>query len=256
MIELKTPQEIDVMRKAGAMVGELLEHLSRRVAPGITTKALDEAAHDFIRERGAQPAFLGYRGYPATICVSVNEEVVHGIPGAREIRAGDVVSIDAGVVVDGLYGDAAVTVVVGAVSADTQRLVDTTREALGAGIAKAAVGNRVSDISHAVEQVIVREGFGIVRDFVGHGIGRAMHEDPPIPNFGPPNTGPRLESGMVLAIEPMVTLGRPEVEISADGWTAITKDRSLAAHFEHTVAITDDGASILTAREHAEQGRH
>jgi len=253
MIELKTAREIGLMRQAGGVVGELLEHLSQLVEPGVTTRALDEAAREFIKARGAQPAFLGYRGYPAAICVSVNEEVVHGIPGERQIRTGDVVSIDAGAIIGGLYGDAAVTVTVGHVPERIRRLVETTREALEAGIGKAAVGNRLSDISHAVQEVIEREGFGIVRDFVGHGIGRAMHEDPPIPNFGPPNTGPRLEAGMVLAIEPMVTLGNPEVQISDDGWTARTKDRSVAAHFEHTVAITDAGTSILTEREHAER---
>jgi methionyl aminopeptidase len=176
----------------------------------------------------------------------VNEEVVHGIPGQRQIRPGDVVSIDAGAVVDGFYGDAAITLIVGGAAQEAARLVDTTRRALNEGIAKALPGNRLSDISHAVQRVAEGEGFGVVRDFVGHGIGRAMHEDPPIPNFGSPNMGPRLRAGMVLAIEPMVTLGAPEVEVLADGWTAVTRDRSLAAHFEHSVAITEQGVEVLT----------
>lgn len=246
MIELKTAQEIELMRKAGQVVAGLLQHLAGQAEPGMKTKALDEAAAAYIKAQRAQPAFLGYRGYPATICVSVNEEVVHGIPGERRLRAGDVLSIDAGAVVSGFYADAALTVTLGPAPERTQRLVETTRRALDAGIAQAVVGRRLSDISHAVQQVVEREGFGVVREFVGHGIGRAMHEEPAIPNFGPPDTGPRLRAGMVLAIEPMVTLGRPEVEVLADGWTAVTKDRSLAAHFEHTVAITERGADILT----------
>jgi len=246
MIELKTPHEIELMRKAGHVVAGLLQHVIERVRPGVKTKTLDEAAAAYIKAQGAQPAFLGYRGYPASICVSVNEEVVHGIPGERKIREGDVVSIDAGAIVSGFYGDAALTITVGAVPERAQQLVQTTQRALAAGIKQATVGHRLSDISHAVQQVVEQEGFGVVRDFVGHGIGRAMHEEPPIPNFGPPNMGPRLKAGMVLAIEPMVTMGRPDVEVLSDGWTAVTKDRSLAAHFEHTVAITDRGTEVLT----------
>ncbi len=246
MIELKSPQEIELMRKAGRVVAGLLQHVVERVQSGVKTQVLDDAAAAYIKAQGAQPAFLGYRGYPASICVSVNEEVVHGIPGERRIREGDLVSIDAGAVVSGFYGDAAVTVTVGAVPERTQRLLQTTQRALEAGIAQATVGRRLSDISHAIQQVVEGEGFGVVRDFVGHGIGRAMHEEPPIPNFGSPNMGPRLKAGMVLAIEPMVAMGHPDVEILSDGWTAVTKDRSLAAHFEHTVAITDHGIEILT----------
>ncbi len=246
MIELKTPQEIETMRRAGRVVARLLEHLTARVAPGVRTKDLDRDALAFIQKEGAAPAFLGYRGFPACICISINEQVVHGIPGDRKIAEGDLVSIDAGAVVDGYYADAATSLIVGHVAPQARRLVEATREALQAGIAKAAIGNRLSDISHAVQEVVEREGFGVVREFVGHGIGQALHEDPPIPNFGPPNMGPRLRPGMVLAIEPMVTLGHYDVEVLSDGWTAVTKDGSLAAHFEDTVAITEQGAVVLT----------
>lgn len=256
MIELKTPAEIELMRRAGQVVAGLLDHLAELVRAGTRTKALDDAARSYLRQAGATPAFLGYRGYPAAICVSVNEEVVHGIPGERQIEHGDVVSIDAGAVVSGFYADAAITVMVGAVSPEVRRLVETTRRALAAGIDQARIGNRLSDISHAVQQVIEPEGFGIVKEFVGHGIGRAMHEDPPIPNFGEPHLGLRLQRGMVLAIEPMVTLGDEAVEILADGWTAVTKDRSVAAHVEHTVAVTEEGGQILTTSHAAVRGEH
>ena len=224
----------------------LLQRLAELVAPGLRTKALDDEARRFLRARGAEPAFLGYRGFPACVCVSINDEVVHGIPGERRIREGDLVSIDAGAVVDGLYGDAATTVLVGAVSPEARRLATAAREALEEGIARAVAGARVSDISHAVQQRLERDRLGIVRDFVGHGIGRALHEDPPIPNVGPPGRGPRLRAGMVLAIEPMVTLGGPDVRVLEDGWTAVTADGSWAAHFEHTVAVTDTGPEVLT----------
>lgn len=224
----------------------LLEHLKTEVRAGMTTRQLDEAAAAFLKRANAKPAFLGYRGFPATICVSINEEVVHGIPGQKRINEGDVVSVDAGAVVDGWFSDAAITVAVGRVPGKVQALIDTTRQALEAGIAMAVTGNRISDISHAVQACIDKQGFGIVRDFVGHGIGRALHEDPPIANFGAPNAGPRLKPGMVIAIEPMVTLGGYEVEMLSDGWTAVTKDRSLAAHFEHTIAVTERGADVLT----------
>ena len=247
MIELKTTDEINQMRKAGTVVGKLLSFLAARVAPGMTTKALDEAAVKFIRANGAEPAFLGYRGFPATICVSVNEEVVHGIPGDRVINDGDIVSIDAGAKVDGFYADAAITVAVGRVSKPVHRLVEVTKRSLEKAIDMAQPDNRLSDISYTVQDTVEGEGLSVVRDFVGHGIGRAIHEDPPIPNFGPPDRGPRLKAGMVLAIEPMVTMGGHEVEILSDGWTAVTKDRSLAAHFEHTVAITKEGPEVLTA---------
>ena len=234
------------MRRAGQVVAKLLEHVAGLVRPGVKTKELDRESLAFLRRAGAQPAFLGYRGFPATLCVSVNEQVVHGIPGERTIAEGDLVSLDAGAVVDGFYADAATTVMVGAVSPEARRLADTTRRALERGIAQAVAGHHLSDISHAVQEAVEREGFGVVRDFVGHGIGRALHEDPPIPNFGPPHMGPRLKAGMVLAIEPMVTMGRHDVQVLADGWTAVTKDGSLAAHFEHTVAVTERGPEILT----------
>ena len=246
MIELKTLDEIDRMRQAGRIVAKLLSRLAAMARPGMRTKELDEEALTYVRQAGAQPAFLGYRGYPATICVSINEEVVHGIPGDRRLREGDLVSFDAGVIFEDLYADAAITIPIGAVSPLARRLSETTRQALDAGIAQATTGHRLSDISHAVQRRVEREGFGVVRDFVGHGIGRALHEDPQIPNFGSPNAGPRLRTGMVLAIEPMVTAGSYEVSVLDDGWTAVTKDRSLAAHFEHTIAITEAGPQILT----------
>lgn len=249
MIELKSASEIALMRQAGRVVAGMLDMLAGLVKPGITTRALDEAARRYLSEQGAAPAFLGYRGFPASICVSVNEEVVHGIPGTRRIREGDVVSLDAGAVVSGYYADAAITVTVGSIDPAARRLVETTQQALAMGIRKATVGNRLSDISHAVQQVAEQAGFGVVRDFVGHGIGRAMHEEPPIPNFGEPHRGPRLQVGMVLAIEPMITGGGPDVQVLEDGWTAVTKDGSLAAHFEHTVAITEQGTEILTTRD-------
>ncbi len=246
MIELKTPGEIDTMRRAGRIVAGLLRHVSAAVKPGVRTRELDEASADYLRRAGAAPAFLNYRGYPATLCVSVNEEVVHGIPGDRKLREGDLISLDAGAVVDGLFADAAVTVPVGGIEPRAKRLSDTTKRALEAGIAAAAPGRRLSDISHAVQQVVEQAGFSVVRDFVGHGIGRALHEEPAVPNFGPPNVGPRLKPGMVLAIEPMVTMGGYEVRVLDDGWTVVTIDRSLAAHFEHTVAVTEHGPEVLT----------
>lgn len=246
MIELKTAQEIARMRQAGIVVAKLLSLIAERIKPGVKTKSLDNDARAFIKSQKATPAFLGYRGYPATICVSINDEVVHGIPGERVIREGDIVSVDAGAFCDGYCADAALTVAAGKISPAAQRLLDVTRRSLEEAIALATPQHRLSDISHAVQRVVEREGFGIVRDFVGHGIGRAMHEDPPIPNFGPPNRGPRLAPGMVLAIEPMVTMGGWDVQILADGWTAVTKDHSWAAHFEHTVAVTEHGPEVLT----------
>ncbi len=247
MVELKTPREIETMQRAGRVVAGLLRQMETLVRPGMKTQALDDASRAYLKQAGAEPAFLGYRGFPASVCVSVNDEVVHGIPGERVIRDGDVVSVDAGAVVDGFYADAAVTIMVGRSSGQVRQLVDTTRAALEAGISQAVAGNRVSDISHAVQQRVEADGFGIVRDFVGHGIGRALHEDPPVPNFGPPHLGPRLQVGMVLAIEPMVTMGDPAVHVLADGWTAVTNDHSVAAHWEHTVAIGERGATVLTA---------
>ena len=247
MIELKNPGELDMMRRAGRIVAGLLEHVARLVQPGIRTKDLEAASAAYLQSAGAKPAFLGYRGYPATLCVSVNDEVVHGIPGNRKLKDGDLVSLDAGAVVGGWYADAAVTVPAGQASAEARRLMETTAQALRQGIATVISGRRLSDISHTVQQIVETAGFSVVRDFVGHGIGRALHEDPPIPNFGPPNLGPRLRPGMVLAIEPMVTLGGADVRVLEDGWTAVTVDHSLAAHFEHTVAVTEQGPEILTA---------
>jgi len=246
MIELKTAREIELMGQAGRVVAGLLEYLETLIRPGIKTKELDLEAMTYLRRQGGQPAFLGYRGFPASICVSVNEEVVHGIPGERKLCEGDLVSLDVGAVVQGWYADAATTLPVGTVSPLARRLTETTQRALEEGIAQMTVGKRLSDISHAVQQVVERAGFGVVRDFVGHGIGKALHEDPPVPNFGAPSTGPRLSVGMVLAIEPMVTAGHYDVEVLGDGWTVVTKDRSLAAHFEHTVALTEAGRAVLT----------
>ncbi|MGE5507655.1 MAG: type I methionyl aminopeptidase [Chitinophagales bacterium] len=249
MIILKSSEEVAAMRRAGLVVAEVLRLMSELVAPGRTTAELDRAAEELIRSRGALPAFKGYNGFPATICASINEEVVHGIPGARTLKAGDLISIDVGAIVDGFYGDAAETFPVGEVSAEARRLLAATKEALARGIAQAVPGNRLSDVSHAVQVCAEKEGFSVVREYVGHGIGRAMHEAPPIPNYGPPGRGPRLKAGMTLAIEPMVNVGGYEVEVQADHWTVTTRDRSLSAHFEHTVAVTPEGPLILTALE-------
>ncbi len=223
-----------------------LAFLGEMVAPGVTTGELDRAAESFIRARGAEPTFLGYRGYPASICTSVNEEVVHAIPGARVLREGDVVGIDVGVTLDGYVGDAAITVPVGALDAEAERLLRVTRESLDRGIALALAGNRVGDISHAVAEWVEGHGYGVVRALVGHGIGREMHEEPPVTNYGPAGRGPRLTPGMVLAIEPMVTAGHWEVETLDDGWTVVAADRSRSAHFEHTIAIGAAGPEILS----------
>ena len=246
MIELKSPTQLDSMREAGRIVGELLERLRDAVAPGVTTQALDDLARDTIARLGGMPAFKGYRGFPGFICTSVNEEVVHGIPGPRKLKSGDIIGLDVGARVNGYYADAAITVPVGRVSDEAQRLIDVTREALMRGIAMAVPGRRLSDVSHAVQTAAEAAGFSIVREFVGHGIGAQLHEAPQIPNFGAPGTGPVLKTGMVLAIEPMVNAGRPEVEVLDDGWTAVTRDRRLSAHFEHSVALTEQGLEILT----------
>lgn len=228
------------------MVAQTLEALKGLISPGVTTEELDRFAEEFIRERGGIPAFKGYRGYPKTLCVSVNEEVVHGIPDKRRLKEGDIVSLDLGVVIDGYYGDAAITVAVGEVSEVAKRLIKVTEEALYKGIEQARPGNRLTDISHVIQRHVEEAGFSVVREFVGHGIGRQLHEEPQVPNFGPPNRGPLLEVGMVLAIEPMVNAGTWQVRISKNGWTVVTADGSLSAHFEHTVAITSNGPEILT----------
>ncbi|MDO9533356.1 MAG: type I methionyl aminopeptidase [Deltaproteobacteria bacterium] len=246
MILLKSLQEIAKMEVANRIVAEILEGVKEKVQPGIETRELDELAEDMCRQRRVKPAFKGYRGYPRSICVSVNEEVVHGIPGARCLKAGDVVSLDFGVKYEGFYGDAAITVGVGDVGEKARALIAATEESLYAGIAQVKAGQRLSDISHAVQTVVEGAGFGVIREFVGHGIGRSLHEDPQIPNFGPPDRGPTMQVGMTFAIEPMTSMGSWKVRILQDGWTAITQDGSCAAHFEHSVALTENGVLILS----------
>jgi methionyl aminopeptidase len=246
-IVIKSPEEIVRLRAACRVVAEVLAEVRAAVAPGVTTLELDRVAEEGARRRGAEPAFKGYHGYPASLCASVNEEVVHGIPSSsRVLRAGDVVGLDFGVVLDGLYGDAAITVPVGAVSDEARRLLEVTCSALAAGVAEARPDARVGDLGAAVQRCVEPAGFSVVRDFVGHGIGRRLHEPPQIPNFGTPGTGARLRAGMALAIEPMVNAGRCEVDTRADGWTAVTADGRLSAHFEHTVLITENGPEVLT----------
>ncbi|MDI6906925.1 MAG: type I methionyl aminopeptidase [Thermoanaerobacterales bacterium] len=246
MITRKSTRELDYMREAGRIVAGTLRELEKAVRPGITTRELDVIAEDFIRKQGAKPAFKGLYGFPASICASVNEEVVHGIPGLRELQNGDIISIDIGAEINGYFGDGAATFPIGTVNGEVLELLRVTREALHAGIEKARPGNRLTDISHAVQSVAEAYRFGVVRDYVGHGIGRKMHEEPQVPNYGPPGRGPRLEPGMTLAIEPMINLGTHEVETLSDRWTVVTRDRKPSAHFEHTIAITDGPAEILT----------
>ncbi len=234
------------MEVANRIVAEILEGVKEKVQPGIETRELDELAEEMCRKHRVKPAFKGYRGYPRSICVSVNEEVVHGIPGPRRLKAGDVVSLDFGVKYEGYYGDAAITVGVGDVGQKARALIAATEESLYAGIAQVKAGKRLSDISHAVQTVVEGAGFGVIREFVGHGIGRSLHEDPQIPNFGPPDRGPTLQVGMTFAIEPMTSMGSWQVRILQDGWTAITQDGSCAAHFEHSVALTENGVLILS----------
>jgi methionyl aminopeptidase len=248
VIVCKSPGEIERMRVANALVADVLAELAAIVAPGVTTRDLDVVAERLVREGGAEPAFKGYRGYPATLCASINEQVVHGIPAARPLVEGDIVSLDMGVKLNGFYGDSAVTVPVGRIDTETQRLLVVTQEALQRGIAQVRVGGRISDIGHAIQLHVESHGFSVVREFVGHGIGAALHEEPQIANYGEPGRGPRMAEGMVLAIEPMVNMGRPAVKVLADGWTAVTRDGSLSAHFEHTVAVTKNGPLVLTMR--------
>ena len=254
MIVCKSPREIEQMRRANVLVAEVLAELSSMVAPGVTTADLDAAAERLVLAAGAEPAFKGYRGYPATLCASVNDEVVHGIPANRALAEGDIISLDMGVKLDGFYGDSAVTVPVGEVSDDVQRLLRVTQESLQKGIAQVVLGGRVSDIGHAIQEHVEAAGFSVVREFVGHGIGVQLHEEPQIANYGEPGRGPRLAEGMVLAIEPMVNMGRPAVKVLKDGWTAVTRDGSLSAHFEHTVAVTKNGPLVLTERSAAPAG--
>ena len=248
MIVCKSLGEIARMRAANALVADVLAQLEAIVAPGVTTRDLDVVAERLVREAGAEPAFKGYRGYPATLCASVNEQVVHGIPSARQLVEGDIVSLDMGVKLNGFYGDSAVTVGVGRIGDDTAQLLRVTQEALERGITQVKVGGRISDIGHAVQQHVESHGFSVVREFVGHGIGASLHEEPQIANYGEPGRGPRMAEGMVLAIEPMVNIGRPAVKVLEDGWTAVTRDGSLSAHFEHTVAVTKQGPLVLTSR--------
>ena len=248
MIIRKSPREIEKMAAAGAIVAGTIAHVGSLLAPGITTDELDAAADSFIRERGGVPTSQGYKGYPKAICISPNDVVVHGIPGAFEISDGDVVTIDVGVTLDGYIADSAYTFAVGEIDETSRRLLEAGQDALEAGIAEAVVGNRIGDVSHAIQVAVEAAGFSVVRSLVGHGVGRHYHEDPHIPNFGEPRRGPRLSDGMTLAIEPMITAGGPEIEVADDGWTITSADGSLSAHFEHTVAITGDGPRILTPR--------
>lgn len=249
MIALRSRKEIEQIRKACQIVVETLEILKEHVRPGVTTLELDALSEEIARKKKSVPAFKGYQGYPYSLCASVNEEVVHGMPAKdRRLKDGDIISLDFGVVLDGYYGDAALTVPVGHIAPEAQALLDATEASLYAGIAEAKSGNRLSDISHAIQTYVEDRGFTVVREFVGHGIGQRLHESPQIPNYGPPGKGVKLRPGMVLAIEPMINLGRPEVEVLEDRWTAVTLDRKISAHFEHTVAVTEDGPDILTRR--------
>ncbi|HSS44224.1 MAG TPA: type I methionyl aminopeptidase [Thermoanaerobaculia bacterium] len=245
MITLRSRDELVKLEEASRVVLETLNAVEKAVGPGVTTGELDRIAEQEIRQRGARPAFVGYRGYPKTLCTSVNDEVVHGIPGKRVLKDGDIIGIDCGAVLDGYYGDAARTLPVSQISVDKMRLLEVTRRALAAGIEAARPGNHVSDIGAAVERVAIACGYGVVRDFVGHGVGTALHEEPQIPNYGPPGRGIVLKAGMVIAIEPMFNLGGAEVSVDPDGWTVRTRDGSLSAHFEYTVAIEPEGAVIL-----------
>jgi len=251
MIVLKSPEEIELMRRTNAIVAEVLAELRARVRPGMSTGELDRIAEEMTRKRKARPAFKGYevagRVFPRTVCISINEEVVHGIPcDERVLREGDIVGLDFGVCYEGYYGDSAQTVAVGAVSPEDERLIQVTEESLQEGIRQVAVGKRIGDISAAIQEHVERAGFSVVREFVGHGIGKRLHEDPQVPNFGARDRGVRLRAGMVLAIEPMVNAGGPEVRIKADGWTAVTRDGKRSAHFEHSVAVTEDGPYVLS----------
>lgn len=246
-IELKSAKEIGLMREAGNIVASTLKVLAAAAQPGTSTLELDKLAASELAKKKAKPAFLGYHGFPGCLCVSINQEVVHGIPSAkRKLAEGDIVGLDFGAIIGGFYADSAVTVAVGKIPAATQKLVDVTRESLAMGIDRMQPGARLGDVSAAVQKHVEANGFSVVRDFVGHGIGRALHEDPPVPNFGKPGTGMRLQPGLILAVEPMVNAGGPEVETLSDGWTAVTKDGSLSAHFEHTIAVTEKGPEILT----------
>ncbi len=246
MIVCRSAAELKRLARVNALVARVLTELSAMIAPGVTTAEVDALAERRLREAGAEPAFKGYHGFPATICASVNEQVVHGIPSPRKLKAGDIVSVDLGAKLDGFYGDSAVTVPVGDVAPDAVRLLEVTKQSLHEALAVVKAGARVSDIGAAVQRHVEAHGFSVVREFVGHGIGTTLHAEPQIPNYGPGGRGPRLAEGMVLAIEPMVNAGQAGVKVLSDGWTAVTKDGSLSAHFEHTVAVTADGCLVLT----------
>ncbi len=249
MVIRKSRSEIEKMRRAGLIVGQTLRDLRKMIEPGITTLELDAYAEKKIRMAGAYPTFKGYRGFPASICASVNDEVVHGIPSDRKLRDGDIIKLDCGATLDGFVGDAAISVGVGKISPELERLIESTRESLFRAVEKMIPGNRLYDVSYAVQEYVEERGFSVVREFCGHGIGQHMHEDPQVPNYGRPGTGPKLKEGWVLAIEPMVNAGTYEVKILSDGWTVKTKDGRASSHFEHTIAVTEDGPIVLTALE-------
>ena len=247
MVILKSQHEIEVMRKANLIVAEVLQELRSIVTPGITTKDIDSIAEDYVKKKGVKAAFKGYNGFPSSVCASVNDVVVHGIPSAKRVlKDGDIIGVDFGVCFEGYFGDAAITLPVGNVSPEAERLMRVTEESLYKAIDKVRIGNRLSDISNTVQVHVEEQGFSAVREFVGHGIGKSLHEQPQVPNYGPPGKGVRLEEGMVLAIEPMINAGASGVKVEADGWTAVTEDGSLSAHFEHSVAVTKDGPYILS----------
>ena len=247
MIVIRSPREIQHLRKANTIVAEALRLLRREIKPGVATRELNQIAEEIIVSRGAVPAFKGYRGFPASLCTSVNEQIVHGIPDGRKLKEGDIISLDFGVKLNGFYGDAAITVAVGEIGNTARSLLEVTEQALYRGIEQAVVGNKLSDVCQAIQCWVEKHGFSVVRDFVGHGIGTSLHEEPQIPNFGVPLPNPRLQEGMVFAIEPMVNEGTHEMRILPDGWTAVTADGKLSAHFEHSIALTATGPIILSA---------
>lgn len=250
MIILRSRAEIEKIRASCAVVAEILERLVEHIKPGVTTLDLNGISEELAAKKGAKPAFKGYHGYPYALCASINEEVVHGMPSRhRRLKGGDIISLDFGVVMDGYFGDAALTVPVGQISETAVQLCTVTEECLYEGISQAVAGNRVSDISHAIQDYVEKRGYSVVREFVGHGIGQHLHESPQVPNYGPAGRGVRLKPGMVLAIEPMINVGEPDVVVLEDRWTAVTRDRKLSAHFEHTIAVTDNGPRILTPRK-------
>ena len=249
MIVYKSPEEIDQMRRAGRIVADTIDELLDRVRPGITTRQLDEIAERSIRSAGATPSFKGYRGFPASICTSLNDEVVHGIPGKQRVGEGDILKLDVGAIWEGFHADSAVSVYVGDAPSDVvDKLLRVTEESLAAGISELRAGGRLSDVGHAVQQLVEGAGFAVVREYVGHGVGRFLHEDPQVPNYGDPGRGPEIKPGLVVAIEPMVNVGDWRTEVQDDGWTVVTADGSLSAHFEHTIEVTPDGPEVLTAR--------